>query len=93
MCGELVATDHAVWVAGGGGPGCAPAVTRIDPRSNKVRDVVKTGSETDALTLGPGALWYGKLVLPGPSFGASAAYGFVWITDAQDGLLFKVRPA
>ena len=34
----------------------------------------------------------GKLKLPGPSFGAVVAYGFVWVTDAQDNRLFQIRP-
>jgi YVTN family beta-propeller protein len=34
----------------------------------------------------------GRLALPGPAFGAKAAYGFVWITDTQDNVLFQVRP-
>ena len=59
VCGQLVATPTAVWVAGGGGPGCFPAVTRIDPTSNTVTHAVDTGDETDALALGAGALWYG----------------------------------
>ena len=35
----------------------------------------------------------GRLELPGPSFGATAAYGFVWITDKEDNFLFQIRPA
>lgn len=34
----------------------------------------------------------GQLKLPGPAFGIAAGYGFVWVTDRVDGLLFKVRP-
>ena len=34
----------------------------------------------------------GLLKLPGPAFATSAANGFVWITDPQDGLLFQVQP-
>jgi hypothetical protein len=31
--------------------------------------------------------------LPGPSFGAAVAFGHVWITDKDDELLFKIKPA
>ena len=110
LCGELVGTRTAVWVAGGSGPGCFPAVTRIDPASSSVTDTVNTAAETGALALGAGGLWYGtttnlmgrldpatdailgKLRLPGPSFGAIAAYGFVWITDTDDNRLYQIRP-
>jgi streptogramin lyase len=34
----------------------------------------------------------GQLKLPGPPFASSTANGFVWITDSQDGLLFKAQP-
>ncbi len=103
VCGELVATDRAVWVDGGGSPGCFPAITRINPKSNTVTATLNTASETGALALGPGALWYGtitsnlfarvdpttnaildRLKLPGPSFGATVGYGFVWVTDKRD---------
>jgi streptogramin lyase len=60
VCGELVAAEKAVWVAGGdGGGGCVPGVTRISPSSNTVTDTVRTGGPTDALAFGAGALWYG----------------------------------
>jgi hypothetical protein len=35
----------------------------------------------------------GRMQLPGPSFGAAAAYGYVWITDMDDEQLFKIKPA
>ena len=112
VCGELVATPTAVWVAGGGGPGCFPAVTRIDPASNTVTHTSSTPATRPTRSRSaPGALWYGttttnvlgridpstdrilgKLTLPGPSFGAIAAYGSVWITDSEDNRLFQVRP-
>jgi len=60
-CGaELVATDTAVWVANGGGEGCAAAVYRIDPRTNSVAQTILMGGETDALALGPDGLWFGS---------------------------------
>lgn len=34
----------------------------------------------------------GQLKLPGAAFGLTAAYGFVWATDRDDGLLLKVQP-
>jgi hypothetical protein len=30
--------------------------------------------------------------LPGPSFGATVAFGYVWVTDMPDELLFKIKP-
>jgi virginiamycin B lyase len=35
----------------------------------------------------------GQLKLPGAAFGLSAAYGYVWATDRDDGVLLKFRPA
>jgi hypothetical protein len=60
-CGaEMVATDQAVWVANGGGDGCATAVYRIDPNTNTVAQTISTGGETDALALGADTLWFGS---------------------------------
>jgi streptogramin lyase len=58
-CGALVASDTAVWVAGGGGAGCLPGVTRIDPASNTVTAQVNAGGQTDSLALGANTLWFG----------------------------------
>jgi hypothetical protein len=35
----------------------------------------------------------GQMKLAGPSFGATAAFGYLWITDTDDELLFKIKPA
>ena len=112
VCGALAASNTAVWVAGGGGPGCLPGITRIDPSTNTVTARLNAGGQTNPLALGAGTLWYGtaisnvlgrvdtttnqvvgQLKLPGAAFGLSAAYGYVWATDRDDGLLLKFRPA
>jgi streptogramin lyase len=111
VCGALAASDTAVWVAGGGGPGCQPGITRIDPTSNTVTTMLNAGGQTDSLALGNDTLWYGtsksnflgridttsntivgQLKLPGAAFGLTTAYGYVWATDRDDGLLLKVQP-
>ena len=111
VCGALAAGDSAVWVAGGGGPGCLPGITRIDPMSNTVTGMLNAGGQTNSLALDDNTLWYGtsisnflgrvdtdsstivgQLKLPGAAFGLTAAYGYVWATDPQDGLLLKVQP-
>ena len=48
-----------MWVAGGGGPGCLPGITRIDPSSNSVTARLNAGGQTNALALAGGTLWYG----------------------------------
>jgi streptogramin lyase len=112
VCGALAASDTAVWVAGGGGPGCLPGITRIDPNSNTVTGTLNAGGQTDSLALDNKTLWYGtsisnflgridtdsrtivgQLKLPGAAFGLTAAYGYIWATDRNDGLLLKVRPS
>ena len=35
----------------------------------------------------------GQLKLPGAAFGLTAAFGYVWATDRDDGLLLKIQPA
>jgi streptogramin lyase len=62
VCGALAASDTAVWVAGGGGPGCLPGITRIDPNTNTVTAMLNAGGQTDALALGSGTLWYGTSI-------------------------------
>ena len=60
-CGaEMVGSDDAVWVANGGGDGCAPAVYRIDPHTNTVAQTIAIDSETGTLVLGPDGLWFGS---------------------------------
>jgi streptogramin lyase len=58
-CGAVAASDSAVWVAGGGGPGCLPGITRIDPATNTVVGTLNAGGQTDSLALGNNTLWYG----------------------------------
>ena len=35
----------------------------------------------------------GQLKLPGAAFGLTAAFGYVWATDHNDGILLKVQPS
>ena len=59
-CGaQMAVTDAAVWVANGGGDGCAAAVYRIDPGTNAVAQTIPMKDETDALALGSSGLWFG----------------------------------
>jgi streptogramin lyase len=111
-CGAVAASDTAVWVAGGSGPGCAPGVTRIDPATNRVTGSLNAGGPTGGLALDGGTLWYGttwsdflgrvdasassvvgQLKLPGTAFALTAAFGYVWANDRDDGLLFKILPS
>jgi streptogramin lyase len=62
VCGALTANDNAVWVAGGGGPGCLPGLTRIDPATNAVTTALNAGGQTDSLSLAGGTLWYGTSI-------------------------------
>jgi streptogramin lyase len=62
VCGGLVASDTAVWVAGGGGPGCLPGITRIDPSTNTVTAMLNAGGQTNPLALEAGTLWYGTAI-------------------------------
>jgi DNA-binding beta-propeller fold protein YncE len=106
VCGEIVASDHDVWVAGG----CGPGVTHIDPTTNSKVGVENEFGVGPALAFGEGSIWFGtstrldridpstrkivgEMKLPGPSFGAAAAFGYVWITDRDDQQLFKIKPA
>ncbi len=58
-CDAVAASDTAVWVAGGGGPGCLPGISRIDPNTNTVDGTLNAGGQTGSLALGRGTLWYG----------------------------------
>src|SRR5258708_33394507 len=105
---EIGGEKRVVWVAGGCVPG--PGVTRIDPATNAVAQVIDAGGNSPAIALGGDSVWYataddflgrinttthkvvGRLKLPGPAWAATVAFGSVWITDPQDGLLFKVKP-
>ena len=58
-CGALAANSTGVWVAGGGGPGCLPGITRIDPTTNTVTTRLNAGGQTNPVALAAGTLWYG----------------------------------
>ena len=58
-CSGIAATDAAVWVAGGNGPGCAPGVTRIDPATNKVvGGKLNAGGNVADVAVGLGSVWF-----------------------------------
>jgi streptogramin lyase len=60
-CGDLEATDTAVWIAGGRGPGgCSPGITKLDPATDAVvGDKINAGGNVNGLGFGFGSLWYG----------------------------------
>jgi len=65
-CSGIAATDSAVWVAGGNGPGCAPGITRIDPASNTVvGDKINAGGNVADVAVAPDSVWY---TTPGSQF-------------------------
>ena len=55
----IAANDTDVWVAGGGGPGCQPGITRIDAETNTVTAHVNAAGRTAPLALDGRTLWYG----------------------------------
>lgn len=57
-CSGLVATNDAVWVAGGGGPDCAPGVTRIDTGTNQNSVKVTAGGNVSDVAAGAGSVWF-----------------------------------
>jgi len=105
-CGEIVANDRDVWVADGCGPGVThidPATNSVTRVTNEVgsgpalalgEGSVWFGTSITLDRIDPNTRKFlGQMKLPGPSFGASAAFGYVWITDKDDELLFKIKPA
>jgi virginiamycin B lyase len=59
-CGDIEATDTAVWIAGGEGPGCSPGITKLDPATNRVDgDKINAGGPVNGVGFGLGSLWYG----------------------------------
>ncbi len=58
-CSGIAASGDAVWVAGGGGPGCAPGLTRISTATDTVVDgkINAGGNEAD-VAVGLGSVWY-----------------------------------
>jgi len=58
-CSGIAASEQAVWVAGGGGPGCAPGLTRISTATDTLVDskINAGGNEAD-VAVGLGSVWY-----------------------------------
>ncbi|TMC70437.1 MAG: hypothetical protein E6J18_10215 [Chloroflexi bacterium] len=107
-CREIVGDDQAIWVAGGcvPGPGVTridPATNTVSEMSNASGNspaialggdsvwYATTGNFLGRINVTTHRV-VGRLRLPGPGFAATVAYGFVWVTDEVDGLLFKVKP-
>jgi virginiamycin B lyase len=60
VCAAIVATDTAVWVAGGSRRGCSPGIKKLDPTTNQVvGDKINAGGSVLGLGLGFGSLWFG----------------------------------
>jgi YVTN family beta-propeller protein len=109
-CAMVVASDTAVWAAGGGGDGCSPGILHIDPATNAVAGTTDPQDSVAPLALGPTGLWFGtvsgalgrvdpatqqvvgRLALPGSPFGATIGFGDVWLTDTEDGQVFRIHP-
>jgi len=107
-CREIVADDHGIWVAGGcvAGPGVTridPATNAVTEVSNASGNSPAIALGGDSVWYGTTNNFLGRinttthrvvgrLKLPGPAWTATVAFGFVWIADREDGLLFKVKP-
>jgi len=108
VCREIVADNRAVWVAGGcvAGPGVTridPATNAVTEVSNAGGNspAIALGGDSVWYATTDNFLGrinttthrvVGRLKLPGPAWAATVAFGSVWITDREDGLLFKVKP-
>jgi len=108
VCREIVADNRAVWVAGGCDPGPGvtridPATNAVTQVSNAGGNspAIALGEDSVWYATTDNFLGrinttthkvVGRLKLPGPAWAATVAFGSVWITDPQDGLLFKVKP-
>ena len=107
-CSEIAADDQAIWVAGGclPGPGVTridPATNAVTEVSNASGNSPAIALGGDSVWYGTTDNFLGRinttthrvvgrLKLPGPAWAATVAFGFVWIADREDGLLFKVKP-
>jgi streptogramin lyase len=103
--GEIVADDNNVWVAGGDDPGVThidPATGVVTHVENEVSSggaltmgegYVWFGTSMTLDRIDPKTRRVvGTLQMPGPSFGSTVAFGYVWITDAESGKLYKIKP-
>lgn len=105
VLGEIVADDHDVWVAGGDGRGVThidPATNLVSRAINEVgfgvalavgAGSVWFGTDTTLDRINPTShKLVSRLKLPGGSNGATVGFGYVWVTDKNDGLLLKIKP-
>lgn len=102
---EIRADDHGVWAPAGDIPGIThidPAtnnVTRVGDE-DRIGDALALGqgavwfgTHNSLDRIDPTSRKFtGRLDLPGPAYSAIAAFGYVWVTDFEDQLLFKVKP-
>ena len=103
-CGQMAANDHDVWAGCISGVfhidpatnGVAKVTTEVGSGYALVvgEGSVWFGTSTTLDRIDPSTRKFvGRIKLPGPSFGAAVAFGYVWITDKDDELLFKIKPA
>jgi streptogramin lyase len=103
--GEIVADDHNVWVAGGDVPGVThidPATNIATQVENEVgsggaltmgEGYVWFGTSITLDRIDPKSRRVvGTLEMPGPSFGSTVAFGYVWITVRDSYQLYKIKP-
>ena len=102
--GEIVADDHNVWIAGGDVPGithidpAASVVTRVEKEVGiggaltMGEGYVWFGTSITLDRIDPKtSKVVGTLQMPGPAFGSTVAFGYVWITDRDSGKLYKIK--
>src|SRR3989442_16024575 len=103
-CGEIAANDHDVWAGCiSGVTHIDPATNSVAKVTNEVgsgyalalgEGSVWFGTSTTLDRIDPSTRKFvGQIKLPGPSFGAAVGFGYVWITDKDDEMLFKIKPA
>jgi len=103
--GEIVADDHNVWIAGGDVPGithidpAASVATRVEKEVGiggaltMGEGYVWFGTSITLDRIDPKtSKVVGTLQMPGPAFGSTVAFGYVWITDRDSGKLYKIKP-
>src|SRR5260370_17580949 len=103
-CGEMAANDHDVWAGCiSGVTHIDPATNSFAKVTNEVgsgyalavgEGSVWFGTSTTLDRIDPSTRKFvGQMKLPGPSFRAADAFGYFGMTDKDDELLFKIKPA